>query len=176
MSETAKVRELPQVMEYVIGDILDVGCGTDKLVPEAIGFDGRKLPGVDLVGEYESLFDLLIDLRGEACQSFDTVFSAHFLEHCSNQFDVIDDIAFVLKSGGHLILYLPDRNHYNNSENEEHMIDMNYTDFMFWFRRSFCGEGKNFKGEYLRKVFEVVDSGMDVGDDRYSFFVVAKKI
>jgi len=175
MSEAAKVRDMPEVMKYIAGDIADIGCGPDKIKPEAIGFDGRNLPGVDIVVEdLEMLIDSL-DYT-EKYKSYDTVFSSHFLEHCANQYAVINDWHTMLNIHGHLVLYLPDGRYYNNRTNLEHLIDMNYEQFMFWFGRSFCGEGKNYLGESLYPFFELVDHGMDIGDDRYSFYVIARKV
>jgi len=174
-SEAAKVRDMPHVMKYVVGKIADLGCGPDKITPDSIGFDGRDLEGVTVKMELNSSDSFFIFAQ-EHEEAFDTVFSSHFLEHLPNQFGSIVDWSSLLKSGGHMVLYLPDGRHYNNKENPEHMIDMNYDDFMFWFKRSFCGEGKDFKGNHLPKLFELVESGMDVGEDRYSFFVVSRKV
>jgi SAM-dependent methyltransferase len=175
-SEAAKVRDMPNVMKYVSGDILDVGCGPDKITPEAWGFDGRKLPGVNFI--HNDPYDISDWMEAtDQWREFDTIFSSHFLEHCANQYGAIESwTQNILKPRGHLVLYLPDGRHYNNQENPEHMIDMNYDQFIFWFKRAFCGEGKDFRGEHLPKMFDLVDSGMDVGPDRYSFYVIARKV
>lgn len=173
MSEAAKVRELENVMKYVKGKVIDLGCGGDRIAPDAFGVDGRSFEGVGYVT------DDPYDLESQIAWRFgkaDVVFSSHFLEHLRDQWGAIVEWRKLLKETGYLILYLPDGRYYNNKENEEHMIDMNYDQFILWFRRSFCGEGKNFKGEYLPKLFDVVESGMDVGEDKYSFFVVARKV
>lgn len=169
-SEAAKVRDLPHVMKYVTGRIVDIGCGDDRITPDAIGVDGRPLPGVSVITDDPYRLD---KMEGMGC---DTVFSSHFLEHLPDQFGAIVSWYNLLGIGGHLVLYLPDGRHYDNKENPEHMIDMKYEDFIFWFRRSFCGEGKDFRGNHLPKVFELVEHGMDVGEQRYSFYIVAKKV
>lgn len=180
MSEAEKVRELPNVMKYITGKILDVGSGGSKIVPEAIGIDGRPMPGVDIVCEeldsMEIVWHAVRSRVGHFWSEFDTVFSSHFLEHVPNPYEVVSCWAVMIKSGGHLVLYLPDRRHYNNHQNLEHMQDIQYEDFMFWFRRCFCGEGKTFKGEPTLKRFEVVEEGMHVGDDKYSFYLVARHV
>jgi SAM-dependent methyltransferase len=170
-SEAAKVRDLPHVMKYITGKVLDMGCGPDKISMDAFGFDGRDLPGVNFIGN-----DPVTCISNDVGWDYDTVFSSHFLEHLRDQFSAIAEWRICLKDGGHLVLYLPDGRHYNNQENPEHMIDMRYDDFMFWFKRSFCGEGKDFRGNNMPKLFELVDSGMDVGPDRYSFYVIARKV
>lgn len=177
-SEAAKVRDLPRVMQYITGKVLDIGCGPDKITPDAIGVDGRDLPGVDHVFELgEDSKDVIEAILGKHNgEKFDVVFSSHFLEHMMDQYRTVRHWRLAIKPGGYLVLYLPDGNHYDNKENPEHMVDMKYEPFMFWFQRVFCGEGKDFKGNPLKKLFEVVESGMDVGDDRYSFYVVARRV
>lgn len=174
MSESAKVRDMPHVMKYIKGNILDYGCGGDKITPEAIGADGRYMPGVDvLVGDLESPDAFTV---GQWVEEFDTVFSSHFLEHTLQPRAMVEMWYQFLKPKGNLVLYLPDGRYYNNHNNPEHMQDINYDNFMFWFKRNFCGEGKNYKGEHLTKYFELVDHGMDVGEDKYSFYVIAKAV
>lgn len=176
-SEAAKVRDMPNVMKFIIGSVLDIGCGPDKITPEAFGVDGRDLPGVNVVTD--NPYDLA-GLIGKdhliTYEKYDAVFSSHFLEHLNNQYGAIVEWRKLIRLGGHLVLYLPDGDHYNNKENPEHMVDMKYEPFMFWFRRAFCGEGKDFRGENIPKMFELVDSFMDVGADRYSFVVIARKV
>lgn len=173
-SEAAKVRDMPHVMKYVTGSIIDIGCGPDKIHPEALGVDGRNLPGVNLVTDSPYMLSREL-IKNEFQDEFSTVFSSHFLEHLSDQHCAIMSWRSLLVTGGHLILYLPDGRYYNNQENPEHMIDMNYDQFIFWFKRSFCGEGKDFRGNHLPKLFELVDSGLDIGEDRYSFYVICRK-
>jgi hypothetical protein len=78
--------------------------------------------------------------------------------------------------GGHLVLYLPEKKYYDNYDNKEHMFNWSYEDFLFWFERSFCGVGKDYKGKYLPKLFQLVESGLDVGEDKYSFYLIARKL
>lgn len=172
-SEAAKVRDMPNVMRYITGTVVDVGCGHDKLTPDAFGVDGRQLPGVDYVTSDVYNLSLPLTLFGAP---FDTVFSSHFLEHLQDPFKAIEDWAGLLKPGGHLILYLPDGRKYDNGNNFEHMYDWTCDSFIFWMRRSFCGDGKDFKGENLPKLFELVEFGEDFGEDRYSFYVICKKL
>jgi hypothetical protein len=55
------------------------------------------------------------------------------------------------------------------------MRDYNFADFMFYFKQAFCGEGKDYKGQNLPKLFELVEYGEHIGDIEYSFYLVAKK-
>ena len=168
-SESAKVKDMPHVMKYITGRVADVACGTQKITPDAIGIDGKPLPGVDKV--YHDLW-----LTHEHSGTFDTIFSSHFLEHTRNPCDYILNWHAHLNPGGHLVLYLPEKSAYNNFENPEHLHNWSYDDFMFWFKRSFCGDGKDYRGEHLAKLFELVDHSLDLGEDRYSFYVIARKV
>lgn len=169
-SEAAKVRDLPQVMQYVRGKVLDVGCGTEKITPEAFGVDGRDLPGVNFITDNPYHMANIVGV------DYDTVFSSHFLEHLVNPYEALIEWRSLLVDGGHLILYLPCGLKYNNRENKEHMQDIKYEDFLLWFKRCFCGEGKDFRGADLPKLFELVYESADYGDQRYSFVIVAKKV
>lgn len=172
-SETDKVRDLPQVMKYINGRIADLCCGHDKITPDAIGVDGRDLPGVDIVTD-----DLITLWSADklGSETLDTLFSSHYLEHTAEPVHMIQCWSNCLKSGGHLVIYMPDKRHYDNKENLEHIYDWSYEDFLFMFKRALCGEGRDFRGNNLPKLFELIDSGMDVRKDCYSFFIIAKKV
>ena len=169
-SEAAKVRDLPQVMKYITGKVLDIGCGPDKILSTAVGVDGRDLHGVDVIT------DNPYHLANRTGVNFDTVFSSHFLEHLANDYEALTEWISLLKIGGHLVLYLPCGTKYNNRENEEHMRDIKYDDFMFWFKRCFCGEGKDFRGNNLPKMVELIDHATDYGEDRYSFYIICRRV
>lgn len=167
MNEVSKVMEMPDVMKYILGTVADIGCGPQKITPDAFGVDGRPLHGVDKVMHGLYLHPTM--------GTFDTIFSSHFLEHTPNPFDYMINWYEHLKEGGHVVLYLPEKTKYDNYNNPEHCHNWNLEDFIFWVKRSFCGEGKNYKGEHLRKYFELVDAYNDFGTDRYSFVVILKK-
>lgn len=174
-SEAAKVRDLPQVMQYVQGRILDIACGNEKITPQATGVDGRALPGVDIVtDDLVTLWDT--QRYGDQACEYDTIFSSHFLEHIEDPAYMIHCWSNCLKSGGHLVLYLPDKSLYDSHQNPEHMMNWSYEDFIFFFKRVFCGEGKNFKGEHLEKKYELLEHGIDKGEDKYSFYLAARKV
>ena len=172
-SEADKVRDLPQVMQYINGRVADICCGHDKILPDAIGIDGRDLPGVDIVTDDLVTLWAVDKLGSETC---DTLFSSHYLEHSHEPSYLITCWLNCLKKGGHLVIYMPDKAHYNNHDNPEHLFNWSYEDFLFFFKRTFCGEGKDFRGNHLDKLLELVDSGMDVRENCYSFYIVAKKV
>jgi len=166
MSESAKVRDMPELMGFIKGRIVDWGCGPDKIVSSADGVDGRKLEGVTFVGEFPSY----------PAQHFDTVFSSHFLEHVLDDYAMITEWHRILKPGGHLVLYLPNGIHYNHYDNKEHIRAYTFMNFMFFFERAFCGGAYDYNGRNIKARFVHVKSGEDHGRDRYSFYVVAQKI
>jgi hypothetical protein len=173
-SETEKVIELIDP-KYLQGKVIDIGCGDHKVTPEAIGVDGRDRPGVNIVIDGRDIHRLSYEYQVQLGNA-DTVFSSHCLEHLINDTFALTDWAFLIKANGYLILYLPDSRKYSNDGNLEHMREYTYETFMFYFRRVFCGEGKNFKGENFDPVFKIIESGVDFREDCYSFFVIAQKL
>jgi SAM-dependent methyltransferase len=171
-SESKKI--YPKIQQYLAGNIVDIGCGDEPVKEGVVGIDGRNFPHVNI--QTPSLYDL--DTKyPELLNSFDCCFSSHVLEHLPDHFRAILEWSKLLKQGGYFILYLPDGNYYPNKENPEHFHDTKYEDFIFWFRRVFCGEALNFTGHpYFLPYFEIIESGLDVGENRYSFYLVAKKV
>ena len=152
MSETTKTRD--RVIGYCEGRGIDLGCGDDKIRPEAIGVDIRNLPGVSVVGDAT-----IISWAEDG--TFDYVYSSHFLEHVDYPIECMKEWVRILKAGGHLILYLPHREHYTEY-NPEHKHELTMEMVLEWV--GIVGD------------FEVLVSEMDVeGPDRYSFLIIAKK-
>src|SRR6266481_5437668 len=107
-TEAAKIA--PMIVHYIQGRCLDIGPGTGKVWPQAIGYDqqmDRGIPTTDIVGKADDL-SLFSD------ESMDAVFSSHCLE----DFDrdkvpaVLAEWTRVLKMGGHMVLYVPSANLY----------------------------------------------------------------
>lgn len=154
VSETQKIR--PIVEKYCTGSVVDIGCGDDIIVPTAIGVDVRKTKTATIITDkFKTLSEVLN-------RKFDTVFSSHCLEHIDNDVVAVLDWINLLNDGGHLILYLPDDDHYDNSKNPDHLHWYKYKSFVAWFLH------------YFPKM-KILDHGLDVGEDRYSFWLVAKK-
>lgn len=86
---------------YINGKhILDIGCGPDPITPDARGWDiengdgdGQQLNGVD-------------------DESYDVVYSSHFLEHCADPLEALLQQWRVLRSDGYLIFQVPDEDLY----------------------------------------------------------------
>lgn len=109
-TEGMKIRE-------VIGDptgleILDLGCGNNKTLPEATGLDMVKENEVitSLNGNPTSVADVNADV-GEPLPfedgSVDVIIARHILEHLMDTTKVIQQWASALKVGGKLIIAVP---------------------------------------------------------------------
>ena len=160
MAETSKIREV--ALKYCQGCGVDVGCGDDKIRPEAFGIDsgldaiyGRSVEfrNLSIVNVKQEVHDLGFIQEG----SLDYVYTSHFLEHLHEPKEMIEDMCRVLKVGGHIVVYLPDRLLYTD-DNPEH--------YHMWTAQEF--------------VDQMVPSGMEVAEridkhEDYSFFVVMVK-
>ena len=102
------------LVPYMRGKALDLGCGPYKALPHFIGVDSCK--DTDLFG-----IQMKPDLRADvtklemfASGSFDCCYSSHTLEHIEFKDvpDTLKEWMRVLRRGGHLCLYLPDEDEY----------------------------------------------------------------
>jgi len=98
-TETDKCRS--RVMQYCNGTGIDAGCGGNKIKPDAVGIDIRKLDGVTIVRDAADINGLFPD------GTLDYVYSSHFLEHVDHPVDLLKQWWRALKPGGFLVLYLP---------------------------------------------------------------------
>lgn len=93
-------RRIEAVLPHVRGRLLDVGCGTNKLVEayggEGVGVDVYPWQGTDLVVEDTA------DLPFED-DEFDTVTIVAALNHIPNRQQVLTEAARVLGPGGRLV-------------------------------------------------------------------------
>ena len=84
--------------KYCVGRGLDIGYGGDLLSKNCIGWDLEH-------GDAQ-----LLDRIGD--ESFDFVYSSHTLEHVADACEALRNWFRVVKAGGHLILFVPDRDLY----------------------------------------------------------------
>lgn len=88
--------------KYLKGkSIIDVGSGNDPITDTAFKYD--KIFNKD----YDATF--LLEVFDE---SYDVVYSSHFLEHSNCNYLAIRNWWRVLKPSGHMIISVPDRIHY----------------------------------------------------------------
>jgi len=172
-TETQKI--YARIEKYLGEQPIDIACGTAKIREDAFGIDGRDVDGVDYISD--GLYDLpnkLPHLKGK----FTALYSGHTLEHLHDHYKAIREWSFFVQPNGHLIFYLPQAGRYDNFANLEHIHNTDYKSFLMWFERTFCGEGRNYKGEvYMTNIFELIESGEDAHEeDLYGFYIVAKKL
>ena len=126
-NEAAKCRW--DVVPYIRGKGIDIGCGPNKVLPHAIGIDSCK--DVELFG-----LDFKPDLVCEDATQLaipdadlDFVFSSHLLEHIEDTGAALREWWRVLKAGGYLVLYLPHCDLYPRigqpGSNPDHKHDFN---------------------------------------------------
>lgn len=107
-NESRKVRL--EILPYVRGRGLDLGCGPWKVFPHAIGVDAQAYPG----GDGANLVADVTDLGMFADAAFDWVYSSHTLEDQEDTVDTLREWWRLVKPGGYLILYLPHKDFYPN--------------------------------------------------------------
>lgn len=104
MAEVKKCRF--RLIPYCQGVGLDVGCGSEKIRPEAIG--------VDMDGKADLNLNLGLGLNIIADESLDYLFSSHCLEDFDDPERILKDWWRKIKVSGHLVLYLPHKDYYPN--------------------------------------------------------------
>lgn len=162
-NEATKIRW--ELVPYMRGRCLDLGCGPYKVFPHFIGVDN---------GHHWGHFDNVkvetaekLDLFGSATS--DCVFSSHLLEHI--ELDkvptALSEWMRVLKTGGHLCLYVPAEGDYPSvghpHANPDHKWNCSY--------------------DRMIEAMEKVDYSWDLIDyqerheaDEYSLWFVFKKL
>ena len=123
-NESQKVKY--DVVPYVRGRLLDIGCGPFKNFPYAIGVD--NLDHYKFGWQFKP--DVISDssnLSMFANESFDSVFSSHTLEHLEDTEKHLKEWWRVIKNGGYLVLYLPHKDLYpqigQTGSNPDHKYD-----------------------------------------------------
>lgn len=80
---------------------LELGCGTKRLHPEAVGVDILDHPEVDVVGDAMAVVESLPD------NSVSAVFSNHFLEHIDDPISLVMALGRVVRPGGTVTTVVP---------------------------------------------------------------------
>lgn len=167
--EAGKVKHL--IVPYTRGAVLDMGCGPSKAFPHFIGVDSCKdtdLFGIQMTPDVECdvANPVAIDCTFNEA-SVDAVFSSHCLEHIEDYRAALAAWWSLIKTGGHLVLYLPDRTLYPNigqpGSNPDHKHDFVAEDIIVALDEL----GLRFDV----RVSEVRDQGRE-----YSFLLVIQKL
>lgn len=162
-SETEKIRPIVEKYFEDKNFILDYGCGNALITPTAKGIDLVSSEATSFVlDDLNQVYDFGHEKGWE--NEIDGIFSSHFLEHIKFDFLMLRNWISLLSKNGVLALYLPDDDHYNNDLNPEHLHRYSHLEFV-----------REFDTRY-RHLMKLINHGPDVGHDRYSFFLVAKKL
>jgi SAM-dependent methyltransferase len=105
--------------------VADIGCGTTKQVPWAVGVDSVAQPGVDVVADVDA------GLPFETA-SLDHVFAVHVLEHVRDLVVVMAELHRVLRPGGLLHVLCPYWRHVNAAADPTHVRAIDVLTFR-WF-------------------------------------------
>lgn len=103
MFETSKAERLrgPEFYDkYLSGSVLDIGCGSDLVVPHAQPFDIEH-------GDANVITDFL-----PTGSSYDCVYSYHCLEHMKDVSSALARWWSLVRPGGHLIIAVPSEDLY----------------------------------------------------------------
>jgi SAM-dependent methyltransferase len=119
VKETSKAKERRRAEgffeRYFIGQGIDVGYGGDLVVPNCRGWDVEHGDAHELAGIAEA--------------SFDFVYSSHVLEHLENPARAVKNWWRVLKPGGYLILYVPERDLFERKKTLPSDISLDHKHF-----------------------------------------------
>lgn len=109
--EAAKVKY--DVVQYLRGIVLDLGCGPKKVLPHVVGVDScvdTELFGIQMQPDVKVAS--CTDLSDFLDECADAIFSSHLLEHIVDTEAALTEWWKKLKVGGYLVLYLPHADHY----------------------------------------------------------------
>jgi len=158
------------VVRWVRGTGLDLGCGLKKVWQHAIGVDNGHHWGQ---GAAEIKVISADDLPLFATESMDFVFSSHLLEHMVDADAALAEWWRVLKVGGRLILHLPHKDLYPRcgeaGSNPDHKHDFDNADVIEIMRRA--------APDWRMRVDEVRDgdNGAGAEGNEYSLLQVYQK-
>jgi predicted SAM-dependent methyltransferase len=96
-----KFREDPRISNIT----LDIGCGSKKFSPHAIGIDIIFSPDVDIVGD---VFDVLAQIPDSTVHN---IYSSHFFEHIEDVSRLLRECFRILKKNGKINIVVP---HHSN--------------------------------------------------------------
>lgn len=163
-NEQAKIKW--EIVPYTRGRGLDLGCGPNKAFPHFIGIDNGHHERFGYAIKPDLLVDTCEDLSIFGSQSMDFVFSSHLLEHIIDYKSSLKEWWRLIKTGGHLVLYLPHKDFYPNigveGANPDHKHDFMPQDIIDAMLET--------------KGFDLLENQERNEGDEYSFLQVYKKL
>lgn len=121
---------------YFVGNGIDIGAGSDSLAKHGFMFPAAKsIRSWDVADGNAELMD------GIADESYDFVHSSHCLEHLNNPLTGIKNWIRICKSGGHLVITVPDEDLYEggvwpSTHNPDHKTSWTIFKKTSWCSRS----------------------------------------
>lgn len=112
MNETSKsifskIRDIRYATRYIIGEGIDIGSGPDSLAQYLEFF-----PLANYCREWDLADGDAQLMSGVLDSTFDFVHSSHCLEHMNDPLEALNNWLRILKTGGHLLLLIPDEDLY----------------------------------------------------------------
>lgn len=98
-SKTEKIRGPEFRAKYFSGRVLDIGCGPNLVVPNAVPFDKEQ-------GDAQNILEYLKP------STFDCVHSSHSLEHMRDVPNALEQWWQLVKPGGAMVIVVPDEDLY----------------------------------------------------------------
>lgn len=135
--------------------IYDLGCSTNKTIPEAIGVDIR-----------EGVTDIAADIHSLPFEQYsaDIIISRHSIEHLLDPTKAMKEWIRVLKPGGKMVIILPDHEYINTMDD----LYSRGQHLHAYTRESFCN--------FLSLFPELVVTKCETVLDNWSFGTVAYKL
>ena len=94
-NKSKKIRDFDFFKTYLSGNVIDIGCGLDKVVSHAEPFDMDQ-------GDANNILD------HRPSGNYDTVYSSHCLEHMRDVPKALQGWWQLVRPGGYLIVIVPD--------------------------------------------------------------------
>jgi ADP-heptose:LPS heptosyltransferase/predicted SAM-dependent methyltransferase len=134
-----------EIVQWTRGQGLDIGCGPVKCFPHMIGVDNCHHEMFGQTIKPDIKVHTCLELGIFATESMDFVFSSHTLEHIepANVVNCLEEWMRVIKFGGYLVMYLPDKKLYPNvgedGANPDHKWDPEYESVVKYMDQVSCG-------------------------------------
>jgi len=130
--------------------VLDVGCGTRKAEPGAVGIDVSPRSGADIVWDLD---DITWPLEAG---TFERVHMSHFLEHVRNASRTMAEVHRVAQSGADVFVTTPHFSSHNSYTDPTHVRHLAARSFQYFTGEdfaSFTGSDVRFEIQSLELTF-----------------------
>lgn len=131
-------------------DILDVGCGTRKCEPGAIGIDVSPRSGADIIWDLDQ-FPWPVETG-----SFDRIYMSHIIEHMRDVMRTMTEIHRVARNGADIFIVTPHFSSHNSYSDPTHVRHLSMASFQYFTGDdfpSFTGSNARFSIESLELTF-----------------------